>query len=225
VTIAEIRRAVIQSGLAFRGAFHPTQDDVSAESPPGTIVLVGMVGRENWGTFETSPEFADGLPDPLDRWSRRTVAQLAKRLAARAVFPFDGPPFIPFLRWAQRADTLYPSPLGILIHPEFGLWHSWRGALLFDDRLDLPPKSQRPSPCEACKNKPCLSACPVGAFDGSGYHVDRCVAHIGNVHGRDCVAHGCLARRACPIGVEYRYSDEEAAFHMTAFLRAQNPPA
>jgi hypothetical protein len=225
VTIAEIRRAITQSGLAFRGAFHPTQADFPAESRAGTIVLVGMVGRENWRTFEASPEFADRLPDPLDRWSRSTITRLAERLAARAVFPFEGPPFMPFQRWAEKADTLYTSPLGILIHPEYGLWHSWRGALIFDDRLSLPPKSQRPNPCEACKEKPCLSACPVGAFDRSGYDVGRCVAHIGNVQGRECVAHGCLARRACPIGVEYRYSDDELAFHMSAFLKAQNPHA
>jgi hypothetical protein len=221
VTLAEIRRAITDVGLAFRGAFHPADDDVPGGSA-GTIVLVGMVGGENWRAFERSSESADGMPDPLDRWSRRTITGLAERLAARPAFPFDGPPFLPFLRWAQKADTLYPSPLGLLIHPEFGLWHSWRGALLFGDRLALPEKSQRPSPCEACKDKPCLSACPVGAFDGARYDVGVCVAHISELRGRDCVARGCLARRACPVGVEYRYSDAEATFHMTAFLRAQN---
>ena len=33
------------------------------------------------------------------------------------------------------------SPLGILIHPDWGLWHSYRGALAFRERLDLPASS------------------------------------------------------------------------------------
>jgi hypothetical protein len=32
--------------------------------------------------------------------------------------------------------------------------------------------------------------------------------------------HGCLARRACPVGQEYRYSDQQIGFHMRAFRRA-----
>jgi hypothetical protein len=34
------------------------------------------------------------------------------------------------------------------------------------------------------------------------------------------MAHGCLARRACPVGQAYRYTDAQAAFHMRAFRRA-----
>jgi hypothetical protein len=30
---------------------------------------------------------------------------------------------------------------------------------------------------------------------------------------------GCLARQACPVGVEYRYEPEHAAFHMQAFAQ------
>ncbi len=109
-------------------------------------------------------------PNPLDRWTRRVVDPIADGLGARAAYPF-GEPRWPFQRWALRAETLHPSPLGILIHDEYGLWHAWRAALLFAERLDLPPRSDAPSPCESCAEKPCLSACPVGAFSRSGYDV------------------------------------------------------
>ncbi len=32
---------------------------------------------------------------------------------------------------------------------------------------------------------------------------------------------GCRARRACPVGREYFYDPEQAAFHMRAFLDAR----
>ena len=29
----------------------------------------------------------------------------------------------------MRAEGLKPSPLGVLVHPDFGLWHGYRGAI------------------------------------------------------------------------------------------------
>jgi len=60
-----------------------------------------------------------------------------------------------------QAEPLHRSPLGLLIHPEWGLWHSYRGALGLRERLDLPPHESVASPCESCRERPCLSACPV----------------------------------------------------------------
>ena len=90
----------------------------------------------------------DGEPDPLNRWTRRVIEPIAESFGARAAYPF-GEPGWPFQRWALRAETLYASPLGILIHPEYGLWHAWRAALLFDERLPLPPRSDRRAPAKA----------------------------------------------------------------------------
>ncbi len=161
----------------------------------GTVVLVGNAGPAMWEAF--APHI-DVEPNPLDRWTKRVVDPIAEEFGARAVYPF-GEPRRPFQRWALRAETLYSSPLGILIHPEYGLWHAWRAALLFAERLDLPPRSDAPSPCESCAEKPCLSACPVGAFTGSAYDVPACAAHIAKPEA-DCLAVGCHARNACPVG-------------------------
>jgi hypothetical protein len=137
------------------------------------------------------------------------------------MFPFIGPPWLPFQRWAQKAEPLHPSPLGMLIHPDWGLWHAWRGALGFRERLELPIQDRRPSPCESCADKPCLSACPVNAFARDRYDVAACVAHIESAQGLDCMDEGCRARRACPIGAAHRCSPDQANFHMRAFRTAQ----
>ena len=97
-----------------------------------------MAGREGWGAFAASPEAHDGLEHPLDRFSRRVIEALARDLGALALFPFGGPPYWPFQQWARRAEPVHPSPIGLLIHPRYGLWHSYRGALGFREALDIP---------------------------------------------------------------------------------------
>lgn len=211
----EILSAVTRSGLAFRGVFHPA--DLAEVQ---TLCLVGFIGSRNWPAFAQSLEAQDGEPDPLDRWSRRVITALAVELGATPLFPFDGPPYLPFQRWAQLAEPVHPSPLGILIHPGWGLWHAYRGALAFREHLDLPEPDRRESPCESCVGKPCLNACPVGAFARKVYDVPACIDHIASPAGSDCMEQGCRARRACPVGAEHRYEPDEAAFHMRAFRAA-----
>ena len=100
------------------------------------------------------------------------------------------------------------------------MWHAYRGALLFAERLKLPEQRSAPSPCESCPDKPCLNTCPVGAFTPGGYDVAGCRAHIGKPEGSDCLGFGCLARRACPVGQDYLYEPAQARFHMQKFLDA-----
>jgi hypothetical protein len=222
--LAEINHDIERSGLAPRGAFRledgEWQDSLANVT---TIVMVGAVGAQGWRAFAESPEKIDGHPHPLDRWSRRIIEGLAETYGARALFPFEGPPYWPFQRWAMRAEPLRPSPLGVFIHPDFGLWHSYRGALGFAERLALPAVEPRPSPCETCRERPCLSACPVNAFTDEGYDVAACARHLSRDAGRECMKGGCLARRACPVGRAYAHAPAQAQFHMQAFLRARSP--
>ena len=224
VSLESIAGLLEAEGLAFRGAFHPEPADRVRALPDGapvaTLALVGFVGGGGWQGFAASAEASDGAPNPLDRWSRRIIGGIAAALGAVALYPFGAPP-LPFQRWAREAEPVHPSPLGILIHPDWGLWHSYRGALAFRERLELPPPDRRPSPCDACAAKPCLSACPVGAFAPGRFKVAACIGHIAAPAGRDCVDLGCRARRACPIGAAYRYGRAQAEFHMRAFRAAQ----
>ncbi|MFO1061932.1 MAG: ferredoxin [Dongiaceae bacterium] len=223
--VAAIVADLAAAGLAWRGGFHPAPQDGVPALPGGraaaTLILAGTVGSAWWADFAPSPEARDGAADPLDRWSRRLLTDLAARHAAAALFPFGGPPYLPFQRWAGRAEPVAPSPLGILIHPEYGLWHAYRGALAFAERLALPAPPAAPNPCASCRGRPCLEACPVGAFAAAGYDVARCVAHLDGPAGGACVAAGCQARLACPVGSDYRYAPAAAGFHMAAFLRAR----
>jgi ferredoxin-like protein FixX len=204
--LTELSQALAEHGLTLRGGFHPASD---AEELQGvaTLLLVGNAGAAMWSVF--APHI-DGAPNPLDRWTKRAIDPIAAKFGATALYPFDKP-HPPFQQWALCAEDVYASPLGILIHPVYGLWHAYRAALLFTERIELPLRSAVENPCSTCMEKPCLSACPVGAFTGSAYDVAACA---------DCLDLGCHARNACPVGPEWRYPDAQVRFHMAAFARS-----
>jgi hypothetical protein len=224
VDLTSLAGRVAVHGLDLRGAFHPESADGVPVLPtgqvPGTLVLVGNVGSGLWAVFAQSAEVQDGAPHPLDRWTRRVLDRIAAEVAAAPLFPFNGPPYLPFQRWAMRAEPVAPSPLGILIHPDYGLWHAYRGALAFAEQLASPPRAERTRPCDSCTDRPCLSACPVTAFTKRGYDVPACIGHIEGPAGGECMSGGCLARRACPVGTKFEYGKEQATFHMDAFRRS-----
>jgi epoxyqueuosine reductase QueG len=187
------------------GWFSPSNMDDTKQ-----IILIGNAGPDMFRRFARS-----GV-QTLDEWTRKIVEPLAEDLCAKAVFPFDQPA-MPFLSWARLAGAGHISPLGLNIHPTYGLWHAYRAALLFPVEFDLPRPSNSVHPCESCAEKPCLTACPVKAFDGSSYNVAACGEHIKSGAGQTCMEGGCLARLACPIGKAYQYTKPQTQFHMRAF--------
>jgi hypothetical protein len=225
LTLKDVETAALAAGLTPRGAFHPEASDGVPPCPSGparTVVMLGNAGPAMWRAFSAA---CDTERELLDDWSKRVVGELAAALGGTAHFPFTRP-HLPFQRWAMRAEPMRPSPLGILIHPDYGLWHGYRGALAFTERLEIPAPTVRTHPCDSCADKPCLSTCPVGAFSTDrGYDVPTCVAHIDTEAGRDCLDLGCRARRACPVGRAYRYEPAQAHFHMRAFLNARRKPS
>lgn len=216
MTLDEINTAANAAGFSFGGAFHPASDDLPAGDVAGTIIMLAF-GAKEWPAFAAAAEFSDGKAHPLDRWSYRVVTALARDLGAKPYFPFTAP-LMPFMRWAQKAEAVASSEIGMLIHPDFGLWRAWRGALALQETIRLPARDSRPRPCDSCRDKPCLTSCPVSAMKGGGvYEEPVCGAHIRRPEGAECMSTGCLARRACLVGADHQYTPEQAAFHMKSF--------
>lgn len=224
-----VAAAVAPTGMLARGGFEPGPADAVGPFPDGravrTVVVVGNIGGAMWPQFRAG---ARPVPDPLDDWTRRVLVPVAERFGAAYVHPSDEP-FVPMQRWARRADDVFESPIGLLIHPDHGLWHAYRGALLFAEPVvGLPPVGRRSSPCDGCADRPCRTACPVGAFvtDGArlvSYDHVRCREHVVSGAGPQCASAGCAARRACPVNADGAYGPEQMAHHMRAFAGLDVP--
>ena len=211
-------------GLSLRGGFQAAATDDLPALPAGqaaaTVLLVGNAGPGMWKAFSGSAQAHDGAPHPLNRWTGQHLDAIANSVGGVALYPFDATPAWPFQRWAARCEPVYPSPLGLFIHPQYGLWHAYRAAIVLAEPLDLAPPPPVASPCQSCTDRPCMSRCPVGAFSASGYDVPTCARHLQSPAGADCLQGGCLARRACPVGADYQQLPAQNAFHMRAFLNA-----
>lgn len=184
-----------------------------------TVLLVGHVGSAIWPAFT---DWRAGQPDgggahPLDRWSKAVIGRIAAAVGATAYYPSEQP-YQPFQRWAMMAERLRASPLGVLIHPVYGLWHGYRGALGLEEDLEGEDSAAvGHHPCDVCRDKPCLSHCPVGAVTENRFDVAACRRFLaGEPAGAACLIKGCLARSACPVGAEYRYCEAQLRFHMEA---------
>lgn len=215
----DLDAALEPSGILRRGAV----DFAAGEGPllatgrhASSVILLGNIGSSIWNAFSRWKGRYDG-PDPLDTWSKVIIRPLAEELGGTAYFPSD-PPWQPFQQWAMRAEGLKPSPLGILIHPDYGLWHGYRGAIGFSGKIGGDVAVGRHL-CDACEAKPCLDTCPANAIatDPARFALSACRSHLAARAGQvGCRISGCIARNACPAGASYRYGEAQNRFHMQA---------
>lgn len=226
--------AAAADGLIYRGGFVVSDEDaisnLNAATPAAAIALFGNAGSSIWQSFSASAEYADGAADPLNRWSVRLGKRLAAQVGGQALFPFGGPPYQPFLQWAKKAESLSASKIGMLIHPEYGLWHAYRFAVALPPSAIANAQDKRCltaleaiNPCEKCLSQACLKSCPVGAFSAGHYALKTCFDYLDNTPAAPCHRHGCQARTACPEGQNFLYEAEHAAFHMRQFVSALQP--
>lgn len=223
--ISEIQELLKPHGLIVRGVLEATDIErapiIDGETDTRQLVLVGNAGSSMWASFSVSSEYGDALPHGLDRWSRRIGGDIARQLDGRALFPWEGPPYPPFLAWAKRVDQVFPSPVSMFIHSEYGLWHAYRFALALPGHCSgIIGAPDGDSPCLQCADQPCLDACPVDAFSADNYRVGRCLDYLEADEESDCRQLGCAARHACPVGRAFTYHQDHARFHMEAFVKS-----
>lgn len=213
--LADLTAKLAWNRLEVLGGFRLSRDEEGL--PPGTrtLLLLGPGEPGFWAHLQSQAEW-DGAPDPVDRWSRRVIGRIACDLGAKALFPFGGPPYHPFTRWALRTGRVWDSPVRLLVHAGQGLMVSFRGALALKDVIEVPPTVAMP--CEGCA-APCLTACPAGALTGAGYDVPGCHKFLDRPEGAECLSGGCLVRRACPLSQSYARLPEQSGYHMRQFHR------
>jgi len=185
-----------------------------------TVLVLGTGGREFWQSAKAQGQvptgkcrFREPLRERTLRFARGVSNWLGDRGHRGLVVDPEACRTLNFAQLGEAAGLGTISPItGLLLHPKFGPWVSMRAAILLpgfpfgcDFRGEVTSAFQ---PCMRC-SKPCVSACPIGVYDGEGgMALDRCASHL---HHGGCETH-CAVRRACPVGSEESYEPAEEAY-------------
>ena len=182
-----------------------------------SIVVFGNYGRGLWEAFlndiKQHPQHLSQHQHPLDDFVLRNIQKSdpsppSSRRWIRCAA--DEKTFVDFRMLAHHAGLGCISPVGLLIHPEFGLWTGFRAALLSTQKIPLSPPSV--DVCTSCATKVCISSCPAQAVQTTGWSVQKCA----DFHQQSTLCHGrCHARLECPIGSSYKHGKLQHEYHNT----------
>lgn len=127
-----------------------------------TICLIGAGGPTLWKHL---PQPHQGH-HPIDDYSIKNVKIFAEQYLngdSEFLFPNDSVLF-PLQRLGRSLGLSHPTPSGIDLCQDFGLWFAYRAVFLTSHDLTITPPQSFQSPCEPCEEKLCLVDrlhCPI----------------------------------------------------------------
>ena len=176
------------------------------------LLLIGHGGKRVWEAVQAS-QFRDAT-DPIDSFS---VDRIKSWFGAhypsckyKIIYP-DRQRIVPLQTLGELAGWHHCSPFRIGINQLWGSWFAYRLAVLTDSNFEVSEKTGISSPCEACIEKPCITACPADALQCSDYSLKRCINH--RLESESSCHDQCLARLACPVATQHRYTMGQINYH------------
>ena len=180
------------------------------------LVLIGHGGKQLWTQLQQTG--MDGS-DPIDNYSLNLTKQFIHNYLNKPdhLLLYPGHHYlIPLQQLGEWAGWGRPSPLGQSIHPEFGVWFAHRTAFLTNADLPVIKDDAGLRPCDNCLEKPCLNTCPAEAVQPTQFNISACANF--RIQPDSVCADRCLARMACPIAPQHRYTFEQIQYHYTQSL-------
>lgn len=179
------------------------------------VLLVGHGGKTLWRQMQAAGRAS---ADPVDRYTLATVTRLLDEAMQGRRYDVVYPGSVPvnLQHFGALAGWHHPSPFWVGINGRFGSWFAYRALILADSDFAITQPWQEPSPCVGCDTKPCLTACPASALVTGTLDLPRCIDY--RQQADSVCRHQCVARNACPVGVEHRYDSEQMQHHYAASL-------
>lgn len=160
------------------------------EQKKKTLILIGHGGSTLWKNI---PDFK--IENPIDSFSTDKMNWFANNVLKNEIeilFP-NNDLILPLQKLGRFFNLSHQSPLGFDISNDYGLWFAFRGVFLTDHELPTIKLAHRPSPCETCSEKLCLTVPDI--FD---------------------------ARMKCPIKNEHQYTLEQRTYHQAIVLNIKS---
>jgi ferredoxin len=220
----QLKDFLLQSGFNLSGICNirsynqsvPENYKIPATFPEtGSIIIFGSGGKYFWEIFKNFQESPQGIflknnSDPIDQYSEFIAERIREKfpdLNGKYIFPFKKTDLlIDFQKLAVCAGLGHFSPIiKLVLHPVYGSWVSLRGTIITKQEYKPTGPLLTPVPCTDC-SRPCLGACPVQAVTSEKFDFHICATYRNQE--TDCQSH-CHVRRACIIGPEHAYTNEE----------------
>lgn len=186
----------------------------------GSLLLLGHGGKVFWERYQGTEPVST---DPVDHFSAMISAKAIQKylpnIHHEQLFPLAECP-INLMALGRELGWHTPSPLGMGINAQYGLWSAYRALWWLDAELegaavvhyDLQNSDTTTDICKQCATQECLHACPASALSAdTSPNLQKCADYRLAV-ASDC-HDTCIARRACPVATEHRYSAEQMAYH------------
>jgi len=221
----------------------PVSRSVLADSMPDLVLsdhirhllLIGNAGNDLWGSLPSAYFDRD---HPIDEYSVECVDRVLTHCLPdgngpagkssdrkwQILFPGKSDLGISLQELGSLVGWHHPSPLGIGINAYHGLWFAYRVvvAIEFDLRkagYAVQAQADADSPCLSCDAKPCVSSCPADALNfGNMPDLKACVTH--RLQPASGCASTCVARLACPIAPQFKYTDKQLAYFYNRSLES-----
>ena len=181
------------------------------------LLLIGNYGNALW---QAMPAACLSRPHPVDSFTTDCVTRALEKQVAKdswsLLFPHTPDDInLSLQQLGALAGWHHPSPLGIGINKNLGLWFAYRAVVVLNVQLNELPPVRRPwseeSPCIACEYTPCVTACPASALTSDkSPDLTACVNH--RITSESSCASTCLARVACPVAPQWQYQSKQLAY-------------
>jgi hypothetical protein len=184
------------------------------------LILIGHQGRDFWTALQRRGMHG---AHPIDQFVTECMAAWMNGTMRghvwRQVFPGSQP--VGLQRLGALAGWHQPSPFWVGVDAAWGSWFAYRAIVLADTDLPLTPRRELASPCTRCADKPCIRACPAGALSEDTVGARRLSACLDfRKQSASPCQDRCMARNACPVGAEHRYTDQQISYHYLHSMRA-----
>lgn len=177
------------------------------------LILIGHAGRQFWQSFNERIAEVGHQAHPIDTFTVSVVQEFlqTEHPAASYEIVYPGAVTVSLQEVGKLAGWHHASPFMVGVNEHFGSWFAYRALLLANTDLPATSTVVSASPCVTCEDTPCISACPPGALDDGKFNLEKCLGYRQQVDS-PC-KNTCLARCACPVAGEHRYTDEQMQYH------------
>jgi len=191
------------------------QDHFKAKSANQLIVL-GHAGRKLWDLIGTTLKAVD---DPVDNYSISVVKDYFYHYHPERQFEIIYPEYqcLALQQLGELAGWHNDSPFRVGINNLWGSWFAYRAVVLADTNFLETKKMTTHSPCTDCVDKICIGSCPPEAVNDEEMSLTKCIDYR-KQDGSSCKL-TCLARSACPVAQDHRYSEEQMQYHYNISLK------